>query len=53
MIVPFIPLRLDAGVFNLRDDRFHLTVDGEQIGTLLIQVREQLLARSIHKGHSP
>ncbi len=53
MIVPFIPSRFDTRAFNLRDERFHLTINGEQIGTLLIQVAQQFLARRIHKGHCP
>jgi hypothetical protein len=53
MIVPFIPTRIDARFFNLRDDRFHLTVAGEQAGALPMQVRQQLLARRIHKSHGP
>jgi hypothetical protein len=46
-------MRVDARVFNLRDDRFHLTVAGEQIGTLPIQVCEQHLPRRIDIGHCP
>ncbi|HZV03458.1 MAG TPA: hypothetical protein VE999_00070 [Gemmataceae bacterium] len=53
MIVPFLPTGFDAGVFNLRDDCFHLTVAGKQIGSLAIHVGQQLLARRIHIGHGP
>jgi hypothetical protein len=46
-------MRFDTRFFNLCDDRFHLTVDGEQIGTLPIEFRQQLLSRRIHIGHGP
>jgi hypothetical protein len=46
-------MRFDTRVFNCRNDRFHLTVDCEQIDTLPIQVRQQRLARRIHIGHGP